>query len=45
MTPAKAAQPLIAAAKFAAITTLPETGHMAMVERPDAVLDALAKIA
>jgi pimeloyl-ACP methyl ester carboxylesterase len=45
MTPAKAAQSLIAATKFAATTMLPETGHMAMVERPDAVLDAIAKIA
>jgi pimeloyl-ACP methyl ester carboxylesterase len=45
MTPAKAAQALIAVTKNAAVTLLPETGHMAMVERPDAALDALAKIA
>jgi len=45
MTPAKAAQSLIATTKNAVATILPETGHMAMVERPDAVLDALAKFA
>ena len=45
MTPAKAAQSLISATKNATATVLAETGHMAMVERPDAVLDALAKFA
>jgi pimeloyl-ACP methyl ester carboxylesterase len=44
MTPPKAAQSLIAAVKNATAKTLPGTGHMLMVERPDAVLDALAEI-
>ena len=44
MTPPKAAQSLVAAVKNATATTLPATGHMLMVERPDEIRDALAGI-
>ncbi len=44
MTPPKAAQSLVAAVEHATAKTLPATGHMLMVERPDDVLDALAGI-
>jgi pimeloyl-ACP methyl ester carboxylesterase len=44
MTPAKAAQSLIAATKKATLEILPGTGHMMMVERPDATLDAIARV-
>lgn len=44
MTPPKAAQSLVAGVANATAKLLPATGHMLMVERPDAVLDALAEI-
>ncbi|MBL8833480.1 MAG: alpha/beta hydrolase [Rhodospirillales bacterium] len=44
MTPAAGARALIAATKDARERTLAGTGHMAMVEAPDATLDALAEV-
>jgi pimeloyl-ACP methyl ester carboxylesterase len=44
MTPAAGARALIAATQGARERVLAGTGHMAMVEAPDATLDALAGI-
>jgi len=41
MSPAKAAAQLAAAMPDATLVTLPDCGHMMMVEKPDATLDAL----
>ena len=41
MTPAKAAAKLAAAIADARLVVLPDCGHMMMVEKPDATLDAL----
>ena len=41
MSPAKAAAQLAAAMPNATLATLPDCGHMMMVEKPDATLDAL----
>jgi pimeloyl-ACP methyl ester carboxylesterase len=41
MTPAGEAAKLAAAIKGAQLVTLPNCGHMMMVEQPDATLDAL----
>lgn len=42
MAPARQAAKLAAAIKDAQLVTLPDCGHMMMVEQPDATLDALA---
>ena len=41
MSPAKAAAKLAAAMPDASFVVLPDCGHMMMVEKPDATLDAL----
>jgi pimeloyl-ACP methyl ester carboxylesterase len=41
MTPAKAGQALSALIAGARVTMLPDTGHMMMVEQPNATIDAL----
>jgi pimeloyl-ACP methyl ester carboxylesterase len=43
MTPARQAAKLAEAIKNARLVTLPDCGHMMMVEKPDATLDALAE--
>lgn len=45
MTPPKAAQPLIAAARRPQVITLPATGHAMMAENPEGVRRALADFA
>jgi pimeloyl-ACP methyl ester carboxylesterase len=44
MTPPSKAKPLGAAISGSRTVTLPETGHMLMTERPDAVIDALREV-
>ena len=43
MTPARQAAKLAETIKGAQLVTLPDCGHMMMVEKPDATLDALAE--
>jgi pimeloyl-ACP methyl ester carboxylesterase len=45
MTPARQAARLAEAIKGARLVVLPDCGHMAMVEQPDATLDALVAFA
>jgi pimeloyl-ACP methyl ester carboxylesterase len=44
MTPPAAAQPIVAAIDGARLVTIPEAGHMMMVEQPDATLEALKEV-
>ena len=44
MTPAKAGRELAAAIPGAALTVIPESGHMMMLEKPDETLDALKEV-
>ncbi len=44
MTPVKAARKLAAAIPSAEVTVLPRAGHMMMVEKPDATLDAMRRV-
>ena len=44
MTPAQAGRELAAAIPGAALTVIPESGHMMMLEKPDETLDALKAV-
>ncbi len=44
MTPAKAGRELAAVIPGAALTVIPESGHMMMLEKPDETLDALKAV-